>query len=428
MVELAGSDPYCDTGIHKIGFQWNICCPASCGSCGGSGCATLPGGGQSCCLSAVRDNSMDCSVSDPPCKQAGRYLPDLSWSPAAQWQLPSGLLGRCHLFTRKCTQCDMSCVAWRALVPRLHDGTSKLTSMCLSCGASCMYGLPSAGTHSFIQQGLTSAIDILPPVNSQSATGMRFTPRTDDPNVLIYVPCISAAPRPINTDTASSTVHNLPDDGDVEIDFGGSSFTYFNVSYDKAYLSSNGFLAFGYAPGTRGITAPTFATMNLYSSVNVFATDLNPSITGAITMHRRDADGIDFTFIDVPAYAPGVMEDTTSTFQLHLSFSTGELEMTWAKAYHASTNLVTVGLTSGQQALDYSAKAVNSYGWKQEFPGCVDAPPPPPVPPPSPPPLPPPVPPSSPPPPMSPPSLPSPPPPPRPPPPMSPSPPPLSPP
>ena len=102
----------------------------------------------------------------------------------------------------------------------------------------------------------------------------------------------------------------------MEIDFGGSSFTYFNVSYESAYLSSNGFLAFGLAP-LSGFTAPSLLTMNLFSRVNILTTDLNPSATGAITMHRRDADGIDFTFIDVPAYAPGVMEDTTSTFQLH---------------------------------------------------------------------------------------------------------------
>ena len=44
-----------------------VCCPKSCGACGGKGCAGLPGGKDNCCTKEVEGNGKDCSVSKPPC-------------------------------------------------------------------------------------------------------------------------------------------------------------------------------------------------------------------------------------------------------------------------------------------------------------------------------------------------------------------------
>lgn len=47
----------CMHGIASDG----VCCAASCGTCGGSGCGSRPGGRDACCKGAVRDNSPACS-------------------------------------------------------------------------------------------------------------------------------------------------------------------------------------------------------------------------------------------------------------------------------------------------------------------------------------------------------------------------------
>lgn len=44
----------------------NICCPKSCGRCGGRGCGRRPGG-QSCCISVVKKLGRNCDRFAPPC-------------------------------------------------------------------------------------------------------------------------------------------------------------------------------------------------------------------------------------------------------------------------------------------------------------------------------------------------------------------------
>lgn len=56
-------DPNCDTGISK----GNICCAASCGSCGGSGCSSRTGGASSCCTSTIKSDGNSCDFNPPPC-------------------------------------------------------------------------------------------------------------------------------------------------------------------------------------------------------------------------------------------------------------------------------------------------------------------------------------------------------------------------
>jgi hypothetical protein len=43
------------------------CCPASCGQCGGKGCAKLPGGKANCCTKEIEGNGKDCKTSKAPC-------------------------------------------------------------------------------------------------------------------------------------------------------------------------------------------------------------------------------------------------------------------------------------------------------------------------------------------------------------------------
>ena len=47
-----------------------VCCHASCGSCGGSGCGSRPGGSSACCLSRV-SAAESCMVRGPPCVLVG---------------------------------------------------------------------------------------------------------------------------------------------------------------------------------------------------------------------------------------------------------------------------------------------------------------------------------------------------------------------
>ncbi|CAM9918553.1 unnamed protein product, partial [Ectocarpus fasciculatus] len=57
----------CDGGI--VGIQTSdVCCSASCGSCGGSGCTSRDGGAEACCGGGVRASGRYCSVTgEAPC-------------------------------------------------------------------------------------------------------------------------------------------------------------------------------------------------------------------------------------------------------------------------------------------------------------------------------------------------------------------------
>lgn len=45
----------------------SICCEAACGACGGPGCDTRPGGPDACCGSNIRESGRDCATDAPPC-------------------------------------------------------------------------------------------------------------------------------------------------------------------------------------------------------------------------------------------------------------------------------------------------------------------------------------------------------------------------
>ena len=43
------ADPNCDGGLLESSGVGTPCCAASCGTCGGSGCSSRPGGADACC-------------------------------------------------------------------------------------------------------------------------------------------------------------------------------------------------------------------------------------------------------------------------------------------------------------------------------------------------------------------------------------------
>jgi hypothetical protein len=57
------ADATCATGI----LQGAVCCEAQCGSCGGSGCGSRPGGADSCCSTNIQTAARSCAENPPPC-------------------------------------------------------------------------------------------------------------------------------------------------------------------------------------------------------------------------------------------------------------------------------------------------------------------------------------------------------------------------
>jgi hypothetical protein len=62
-VASALADPACTTGIPN----GDVCCAASCGSCGGTGCGSRPGGARACCTGPIAAAGVSCSGAEPPC-------------------------------------------------------------------------------------------------------------------------------------------------------------------------------------------------------------------------------------------------------------------------------------------------------------------------------------------------------------------------
>ena len=52
--------PCCKAGIASDG----ACCASSCGTCGGPNCGDLPGGGDNCCGSVIKDKGITCVSED----------------------------------------------------------------------------------------------------------------------------------------------------------------------------------------------------------------------------------------------------------------------------------------------------------------------------------------------------------------------------
>eukprot|EP00928_Gymnodinium_smaydae_P037391 TRINITY_DN25964_c0_g1_i1.p1 TRINITY_DN25964_c0_g1~~TRINITY_DN25964_c0_g1_i1.p1 ORF type:complete len:212 (+),score=23.64 TRINITY_DN25964_c0_g1_i1:119-754(+) len=65
------ADPTCSKGIKASSDGVNVCCVAGCGSCGGAGCSSRPGGGGECCTSNIREANTTCAEFPAPCVMHG---------------------------------------------------------------------------------------------------------------------------------------------------------------------------------------------------------------------------------------------------------------------------------------------------------------------------------------------------------------------
>lgn len=63
--ESLNSDPMCLRGLPDEGAT--VCCPTSCGSCGGPACADRPGGNSECCTGRITDSGISCDSATAPC-------------------------------------------------------------------------------------------------------------------------------------------------------------------------------------------------------------------------------------------------------------------------------------------------------------------------------------------------------------------------
>jgi cysteine-rich repeat protein len=61
--------PQCANGIRK----GRLCCASSCGTCGGSGCGSRPGGAKKCCGGKIEKSRVTCRDGRPPCIIAALY-------------------------------------------------------------------------------------------------------------------------------------------------------------------------------------------------------------------------------------------------------------------------------------------------------------------------------------------------------------------
>jgi len=57
-------DPNCTRGILS---DSGACCPASCGTCGGNGCSSRPGGAAACCTGHIINENISCADQSAPC-------------------------------------------------------------------------------------------------------------------------------------------------------------------------------------------------------------------------------------------------------------------------------------------------------------------------------------------------------------------------
>jgi peptidoglycan/xylan/chitin deacetylase (PgdA/CDA1 family) len=61
-------DPTCENGVKfSSPTVGQVCCAASCKTCGGSGCSQRPGGVNACCVNQILTNNLSCKYSSPGC-------------------------------------------------------------------------------------------------------------------------------------------------------------------------------------------------------------------------------------------------------------------------------------------------------------------------------------------------------------------------
>ena len=143
------------------GFEASgVCCPLSCGQCGGSGCALL---GEGCCTSQVIDSGLLCSVTNAaPCivdSDDGERKYGLRVSTYISAHI-CPIRGRSGYISRASGQSSASlilsscspCLSTRAVelcapgIPGILEGIACCPSSCGSCGGESVRGTPHTAT------------------------------------------------------------------------------------------------------------------------------------------------------------------------------------------------------------------------------------------------------------------------------------------
>eukprot|EP00403_Amphidinium_massartii_P035227 CAMPEP_0178437576 /NCGR_PEP_ID=MMETSP0689_2-20121128/35083_1 /TAXON_ID=160604 /ORGANISM="Amphidinium massartii, Strain CS-259" /LENGTH=537 /DNA_ID=CAMNT_0020059821 /DNA_START=42 /DNA_END=1651 /DNA_ORIENTATION=- len=126
----------CSSGVRSGD---GVCCAASCGRCGGSGCASLSGGAAACCRGTIRSSGRECQVAgDTGCllPQEGICIDLVGQYSCSNTQQAStstlGNVGACHKKCRESAGCTGG---------EFHKSSQQSTS-----GQCHLYGVAGAAT------------------------------------------------------------------------------------------------------------------------------------------------------------------------------------------------------------------------------------------------------------------------------------------
>ncbi|MCX8064289.1 MAG: hypothetical protein N3G21_03870, partial [Candidatus Hydrogenedentes bacterium] len=150
---------------------------------------------------------------------------------------------------------------------------------------------------------------------------IEFTPVGNIPNK--YIACVVRDVSNFNVDPAGGNVVNLGDDSYVEVSLSPGRKVYlYEVSYDKVYIGSNGYLTF-----TQGDTQNNESIESHFSlpRVSGMFDNLRPDKGGTISWKELD-DRLVVTFENVRA--DGIISNDTVSFQIEM-FYDGKIAITW---------------------------------------------------------------------------------------------------
>jgi hypothetical protein len=127
------------------------------------------------------------------------------------------------------------------------------------------------------------------------------------------------------TDPNGGTYLPLGDDDYAQVVLtGGKHVWFYNQSYDRFYVGSNGYITFGTADtGFSGTLDDHFALPR----ISGYFTDLTPANSHSISYKQLD-DKVAVKFRDVPIFGD---KNAKNSFQIELFFGDGSIRITWLK-------------------------------------------------------------------------------------------------
>ena len=141
-------------------------------------------------------------------------------------------------------------------------------------------------------------------------------------SVACYEACRDDA-KEFPTDPNGGTYLPLGDDDYAQVVLtGGKQVLFYNQSYDRFYVGSNGYITFGTADtGFSGSLEDHFALPR----ISGYFTDLTPANSQSIS-YKQLEDSVAVTFSDVPIYGN---KNAKISFQIELFFGDGSIRITW---------------------------------------------------------------------------------------------------